>query len=45
MNDSVKSILPSFILVGGEGEDFDPFHDFFPENLKNFPSTGTLGNC
>jgi hypothetical protein len=43
MNDSVKSILPSFILVGGEGEDFDPFHDFFPENLKKLPQYWNFG--
>jgi hypothetical protein len=43
MNDSVKSILPSFILVGGEGEDFDPFHDFFPENLKRLPQYWNFG--
>jgi hypothetical protein len=43
MNDSVKSILPSFILVGGEGEDFDPFHDFFPESLKKLPQYWNFG--
>jgi hypothetical protein len=43
MNDSVKSILPSFILVGGEGEDFDPFHDFFPDNLKKLPQYWNFG--
>lgn len=43
MNDSVKSILPSFILVGGEGESFDPFHDFFPENLKGLPQYWNFG--
>jgi len=43
MKDSVKSILPSFILVGGEAEDFDPFHDFFPENLKKLPQYWNFG--
>jgi hypothetical protein len=43
MDDIVKSILPSFILVGGEGKDFDPFHDFFPENLKKLPQYWNFG--
>jgi len=43
MDRSVKSILPSFILVGEEGEDFDPFHDFLPENLKRLPQYWNFG--
>jgi hypothetical protein len=43
MENNVESILPSFILVGGEGKDFDPFHDFFPENLKKLPQYWNFG--
>jgi hypothetical protein len=43
MKENEKSILPSFILVGGEGDSFDPFHDFFPENLKRLPQYWNFG--
>lgn len=32
--ETTRKLIPSFIAINKVGDDFDPFHDYFPERLK-----------